>query len=392
VNWSVQLVGLKFLNRSGSGSTSDAVSALQYAVQKGIRVSNNSWGGGGYNQALYDAINEAKSIGHLFVAAAGNSSVNTDVLPHYPSSYNLDNVISVASITSSEALSSFSNYGATSVDLGAPGSSIYSTLPGNNYGTYSGTSMAAPHVSGAVAMLLGYRSGWSYTEIRDAILLSARPIPALLGKTVTGGTLDLWAAVVYAPDASPPNPPSGLTGSRVSSTQVTLDWMDNSDNEAGFYIERASGSSPFTQIGAVTANVTTFTDSGLEPSTLYAFRVRAHNSAGSSAYSNQTDVQTPALPPRPSAPTMYPAALSGKTVTLSWSPAPETKGYEVGRASYNSRSKACGALNVIKSLAASVTSTTDTRNSGTYCYAVRAYNDGGASDWSNQVQVAFTKK
>ena len=144
VNWAVQMVALKFLSASGSGSSSGAISAVNYFTDASIRATatenfvatNNSWGGGGYSQALNDAIARGAQRDILFVAAAGNSTSNNDVTANYPSNYNTtaaagyDAVVAVASITSAGALSSFSSYGATTVDIAAPGSSIYSTLPG----------------------------------------------------------------------------------------------------------------------------------------------------------------------------------------------------------------------------------------------------------------------
>ncbi len=121
VNWKANIMPLKFLGPNG-GYTSDAVEALNYAVNKGVKISNNSWGGGGFSQALYDAINRADTAGHLFVAAAGNDGVNNDTTAHYPSSYTSANIISVAATDSKDALASFSNYGSSSVDLAAPAS------------------------------------------------------------------------------------------------------------------------------------------------------------------------------------------------------------------------------------------------------------------------------
>lgn len=394
VNWQVKLVALKFLNDQGSGATSNAVLAVQYAQKEGIRVSNNSWGGGGYSQSLYDAINAAKSVGHLFVAAAGNSNANTDASPHYPSSYTLDNIISVASITSTDARSSFSNYGATSVDLGAPGSSILSTVPNSGYATYSGTSMATPHVAGAAAMLVGRHPMWTYGEIRDAILGTARPIAALSGITVTGGTLDLAAAVNYQPGGSPPLAPSGLAGSALSTTQIKLTWTDNSGNETAFHVERESGGA-FMHLAEVGANVVSHTDTGLTASTAYTYRVHAINGVGDSAYSNEVTVTTQAPPPAPPAAPSSLSATAVKTlVTLKWTDnADNESGFYVGRANYDTRKRTCGAYTVIQTLGANVTGTTDTRNSGSYCYKVQAYNAGGTSSWSSAVEgVAVSKK
>jgi subtilisin family serine protease len=200
VNWHVKLAALKFLSDSGSGFTSDAVLALQYAVREGIKVSNNSWGGGGYSKALYDAINAAKSVGHIFVASAGNAGTNIDTAPSYPASYNLDNVISVAATDRVDAKASWSNYGLSSVDLGAPGVNIYSTIPGG-YVAMSGTSMACPHVAGVAALVYGYHPGWTYQQVRNSILNTVRPVSSLSGITVTGGVVDAAAALGVSPPA-----------------------------------------------------------------------------------------------------------------------------------------------------------------------------------------------
>src|SRR5262249_25048039 len=127
VNWHVKIMPVKFLDANGSGSLSNAVLALNYAVNNGAKISNNRWGGGGYSQPMFDPTNTPRAPGHIFVAAAGNASSNNDTTANYPSNYNLDNVVAVASTTSTDGLSSFSNYGANTVELGAPGSSIYST-------------------------------------------------------------------------------------------------------------------------------------------------------------------------------------------------------------------------------------------------------------------------
>lgn len=231
VNWNIKLMALKFLNDSGSGSTSNAVSALNYAVNKGVKVSNNSWGGGSYSQSLYDAIENSKSVGHLFVAAAGNNGTNNDTSAHYPSSYNNDNLIAVAAIDVNDNKASFSNYGATSVDLGAPGVSILSTTPNNNYSYYDGTSMATPHVAGTAALLYGAHPDWTYAQVRDRIFNTARPIAALSGKTVTGGTLDAGAALSGAtppPTATPTPAPPTPTPTPAPSNSMHVGDLDGS--------------------------------------------------------------------------------------------------------------------------------------------------------------------
>jgi len=195
VSWHSKIVALKFLDDTGYGDTSDAVAALDYAVANGIRISNNSWGGSGYSQAMYDAIAASQSIGHLFVAAAGNDGSNNDVVSDYPSGYALSNIISVAATNNIDELASFSNFGFTTVDLAAPGVGVYSTLPGNSYGLANGTSMATPHVTGAVALLMSYAPALSWSEVRDRILNTVRPVKTLDGWVATGGVLNVAAAL-----------------------------------------------------------------------------------------------------------------------------------------------------------------------------------------------------
>ncbi|MBB77172.1 MAG: hypothetical protein CMJ75_21920 [Planctomycetaceae bacterium] len=192
VSWEVQLMGLKFLNESGSGYTSDAVRAVDYAREMGAQVINASFGGGGYSTAMYDAIEAFGDAGGIFVAAAGNAGNDNDSDPSYPASYDLSNIISVAASDDDDELASWSNYGTASVDIAAPGVSILSTLPDDNYGSASGTSMAAPHVAGAAALVWAAHPDWTHQEVIDALMDYADPI---LLDAVANGRLNVNEAI-----------------------------------------------------------------------------------------------------------------------------------------------------------------------------------------------------
>jgi hypothetical protein len=212
VNWFSQIVTAKFLPASGGGTTANAIESIEFMIQLrqqfgsglNLRVLNNSWGGGGFSQALLDAINAANANDLLFVAAAGNADSNTDFLPNYPSSYSAPNIVSVAATDIAGAKASFSNYGAVTVDLGAPGEKILSTTRAANYGLRSGTSMAAPHVAGAAALVLA-KCNLSTAALKSNLLTTGTLAGSLSGITVTGRLLNVNSAI-RACSASPPSP------------------------------------------------------------------------------------------------------------------------------------------------------------------------------------------
>jgi subtilisin family serine protease len=202
VNWTASILGLRFLDATGSGTTADAVRAIDFALllkatmptAANLRVLSNSWGGGGYSQTLLSAIDAANSAGVLFVAAAGNNGADLDTTPMYPASYNTPNEIVVAATGDTDSLASWSDYSVNSVQIAAPGVNITSTVIGGSYQNWSGTSMATPHVSGAAALVLSVCT-LSTSALKQALLNNADPIPALAGKVSTGGRLNVYRAV-----------------------------------------------------------------------------------------------------------------------------------------------------------------------------------------------------
>ncbi|MEP3479322.1 MAG: S8 family peptidase [Fuerstiella sp.] len=220
VAWKTQIMAMRFLGPDGSGATSDAVRCIDWAVANGAHILNNSWGGPDSSPELVEAVARAERQGVLFVAAAGNTGGtgnNNDQRPSYPSSLRSKNVIAVGAIDENNARGSFSHYGRQSVDIGAPGVQVLSTTRNNTYESFSGTSMAAPHVAGAAALV------WAKTfqdpsqdpdqmvKVRDLIYENARPVPALenfWGHTapakIPGGVLDISFLAQTPPTDLPP--------------------------------------------------------------------------------------------------------------------------------------------------------------------------------------------
>src|SRR5687768_6830179 len=200
VNWKVRIMPLKFMNAGGSGTTKDAIEAINYAINRkkagvNVRIISASWGSTQRSRALEDVIRKAYEADILFVAAAGNSSVNNDRMPHFPSSYNVPNVVSVAALDRNDQLAKFSNWGVKSVAIGAPGVDILSTWLGNAYEEKSGTSMATPVVAGVAALIVAEHPRMSVDDVRKKLLASTDPIVALKGKTVTGGRINAAKAL-----------------------------------------------------------------------------------------------------------------------------------------------------------------------------------------------------
>jgi hypothetical protein len=212
VNWAVSIIGVKFLRSNGSGSLYDSVRAIDYVTDlklyQGVDVvlSNNSWGGGSGFHSLQTAIERAGSAGILFVAAAGNEGKNIDTSVSYPAAYPMSNIVSVAAIDQAGRLASFSNYGVSNVDIAAPGVQIASTYPNGGYRYLQGTSMASPHVAGALALLKSRAPGLNASQLRDILYATGQPLAALSGVIKTGKTVDMFAMLNAADEQPAPNP------------------------------------------------------------------------------------------------------------------------------------------------------------------------------------------
>jgi subtilisin family serine protease len=300
VNWMASLMGLKFLAANGSGTIADAVDTIDFAVQvkeifagsagANIRILSNSWGGGGFSQALLDQINAADDGDMLFVAAAGNNGIPNDILPSYPASYVAPNVVAVAATTNTDARAYFSNYGARTVHLGAPGVDVLSTLRGNAYGFFSGTSMATPHVSGAGALALSH-CPLTTAELKATLVESVDPVASMATTTISGGRLNVRRAIDSC--SAPPFAPAGLTavgGDR----QAKLTWPAAA-NATSYRVKR--GTAPGGPYTLVASNIKTlpYVDAGLVNDTTYYYVVSAANVRGESADSPEASA-TPKLP------------------------------------------------------------------------------------------------
>jgi len=411
VNWNVALVSGKAWP---GGYYSDIIQAIDYMTnlktRKGLNVValNHSWSGTSFSQAMLQALTRAAQAGILSVAAAGNAAANNDSSPVYPACHNTtpaagyDAIIAVAAIGPAGNLSSFSSYGPTSVDLAAPGGErvdvsnpslhdpymeIWSTAPVNEYRYVRGTSMAAPHVTGAAALYASANPGASALQIRNDLLTAGvRPLPNLQGVTVTGGILDIGTLMeLESIGLAVPVVPASLQATAASGTRVNLSWSDRSNNELGFAIERSSDGQSFQLADTVGAGYQGYSDLKVQPGTTYFYRVRAYNPGGSSGYANTAMVSTPAvtLPNAPSS-LKATAALLGR-VSLSWKDNSNNEdGFQIER-----RIGSGGAWQLVATVTANVKSYTDasTARRTSYTYRIRAFNAAGGSPYSNQASV-----
>jgi len=322
VNWTVRIAACKFLSSGGSGTIANAIKCFKYFnslknVQgQNVVVTNNSWGGGGFSQAAKDAMAGLDQPGMapiLHATAAGNSNNNNDASLRYPSSYDLDNIIAVAATDRNDLYASFSSYGATTVDVAAPGVSILSTyIPGNGYGSMSGTSMATPHVVGAAGLVWAQYPGLSAAQVKQRILSGADYIGDKGSNsskpTLTNGRLNVFNALEN--DTSPPAAVTNLAASGYGLASVTLTWTATGDDglvgTASSYDIRYS-TSLITDSNWATAtqavgepspqpsgSTETFTVTGLDPSTTHYLALKVRDNGNESVLSNVSTASTTA--------------------------------------------------------------------------------------------------
>jgi subtilisin family serine protease len=233
VSWNAKIMSLKWINEFGGGDTSDAISAVNYATMmksRGVNVpiTSNSWRIFGSSAALKSAIDAGGSTGIMFVTSAGNSALDNDAIPKYPASYDSDCIVAVAATDRNDAIASFSNYGMKSVDLGAPGVSIVSTVPSSTYDSYDGTSMATPHVSGVAALAMAYHPSLTLSQLKESLLASVDKIPSLAGKTVSGGRLNAKNTLEFVYELANPSlkmlsvTPTGSVNAPIHEITVTF--------------------------------------------------------------------------------------------------------------------------------------------------------------------------
>ena len=224
----VSIVPIKFLTDDGSGSLEGAIRAIDYATMMNVDLMSNSWGGGGRSQALLEAIERASIKGIIFTAAAGNSSANNDTSPSYPASYEVANIVSVSATTAQNTLASFSSYGRNSVHIGAPGHNILSTVNGGGYDIYSGTSMATPHVSGILGLLLAKEGRLPHATLRERLMMTGVPVSSLRGKTITASRADAYNLLTDTrPERTGPKRDAWKTKALSSQLESDHPYVDN---------------------------------------------------------------------------------------------------------------------------------------------------------------------
>jgi subtilisin family serine protease len=389
VMWQAQLMALKALNAQGVGSTADIINAVDYAVANGALIMNASLGGSGFSQAMFDALSAANTAGVLLVAAAGNESANNDLNPHYPASYNLSNIISVAATDQNDRRISFSNFGPDSVDVAAPGVYIFSTVPTwwdtAGFGIlefFSGTSMATPHVAGLAGLLYSQYPHFTHAQVRGTIMRYVDVLPSLQGWIASGGRINAYMAI------SSLLAPAGLDATATSQSEISLMWKDNAMAEDGYKVERSTSGGPFVEIADLSPDSESYVDgTNVFPANTYTYRVMAYNSIP--AYSSMVTAVVPAAPTNLSA-----VNVSAGRIDLSWSDnSTNETSFEIERNKISTTVTDIEreeGFTLIATVGPNVTSYSDTNLlAATYVYRVRAVTGTatGRSAYSNEASA-----
>jgi subtilisin family serine protease len=380
VMWRTHILPVRVFNQFGEGTDSDVVRGIDYAVKMGAKVINASWGAYGESLTLYNAISAANSHGVLFVAAAGNDSNNNDLTPYYPASYPFGNIISVAATDQNDVRVPFSNFGYTSVDVGAPGTYIISTVPtwlDNGYSYLeqdSGTSMAAPHVTGLAGLLYSYYYNFDSTQIRNMILSYVNLIPSLDGWVSSRGRINAARSMFALCE------PYDLTLNQVSAFQINLAWTDIATEESNYLVERKEEGGAYVLVATLGQNANSYPDNNnFKDGTKYYYRLRLKNWIGESpgVRENERFIVTALNPPTH----LAAMAISNTQVSLNWI---DNSRSESGFKIYRHGNEAL--FEQVGTTGPNVSTFTDSGlNTATkYWYEVRAYNavagDSGPSD------------
>ncbi|NWF99081.1 MAG: S8 family serine peptidase [Nitrospirae bacterium] len=389
VMWRTSIMPVRVLNQYGEGDDDDIAEGIKYAVDNGAKVINASLGGYGTSPVLEDAIAYANSHGVLFVAAAGNESNNNDINPVYPASYPYSNIISVAATDQDDHRVAFTNFGYASVDVGAPGVYIISTVPtwmADYYGYgyldhYAGTSMAAPHVSGLAGLLYSYYYNFNYSQIKSMITTYVDVLPSLDGWVSSRGRINAFSSMSALWE------PFDLKA-KIKGSYVELKWTDVAHAEQNTIIERKTEGGTYVTLATLGANVNSYTDTyGISEGVKYYYRVRLKNQIGETPGhpDNERSISTGLIAPSG----LKATVLSKSKIKLTWF---DGSGSEKGFKIY--RHDGTGSYTHIKTVGRNVTSYTDKRLAkGTkYWYQVRAYNDSGESEPSNEAEATTSAK
>ena len=268
--WGAQIMALRAFDDDGNTTVADTIEAIEYARLNGAKIVNASYADREFSQAEKDMIAQLNNDGILFVAAAGNEGVDSDQTPSYPAGYHLPNIIAVAASNENEGLASFSNFGLVKVHVAAPGDGVFSTYPNDEYESSSGTSMAAPHVSGLAALVWSSNPGLSAAQVKGRILDGVDRLCGLSGKVITAGRINALNSL-----RSVPAVPTGF-GAEAFLNRIGLSWDDNYFGIEGFVLERSDGGAgPFVEIARLGPHTFAYQDFGVVASATYVYRLRA---------------------------------------------------------------------------------------------------------------------